>query len=550
MSTDDKRGQVRQIRRAAGVPDDVPREPGPGDSAAVEWGELLPLGGPRALTAFPLPTLPAWGRSMVAGVAEETQTPEDLAAVVYLGSLAAAAGGRAVVDVQSGWTEPVNLYAAVAMEPGSRKSAVFRAMTAPVLDAERDLQATASADRQEREAALKIAEGAAGRAIEEAGRRQAEADHMKDEPTRKRAEEAKAEAIAAKQMIDSIKVPAAPRMIADDATPEALASLLAEQGGQIAAMSAEGDLFDIMSGRYSRDGQASNLGVFLKGHAGDLLLIDRKGREPERIEHPALTITLCIQPSVLRDIAGRPALRGRGLLARVLYSLPRDIVGYRKVNPDLMPGHVKDGYARDLKALALTMAEWTTPAVLMLTPAAREILAAYQERIEPRLRAAEGDLASIRDWASKLAGAVVRIAGLLHLAEHIKDGYARPIDAGTMERAILIGDYFTDHALAAFARMGADPLSDKAAAVLAWIRRSQVGEFTRRDLFDGIRGTVFTKAEDVDEPLELLIDHGYIQLIDRPATTKRGGRPPSPRYAVHPGAMLWPTQPAQPAQLP
>lgn len=547
MSTDDKRAQVQQIRRSVRVPDDAPREPDTAAPGMVEWGELQPLGRPRALMSFPMDALPVWGRSMVAGVAEETQTPQDLAGVVYLGSLAAAAGGRAVVNVQPGWIEPVNLYAAVAMEPGSRKSAVFRIMTGPVLDAEQALQEAARTDRQEQEAALKIAEGAAARALEEAGRRQAEADHVKDDVTRRRAEEAKAEAIAAKQMIDSIKVPTSPRMIADDATPEALASLLAQQGGQIAAMSAEGDLFDIMSGRYSRDGQAANLGVFLKGHAGDLLLIDRKGREPERIEHPALTIALCIQPSVLRDIAGRPALRGRGLLARILYSLPRDIVGYRKVNPGLMPGHVKDDYARDMKALALTMAEWTTPAALVLTPEAREVLAAHQERTEPRLRAAEGDLSSIRDWASKLTGAVVRIAGLLHLAEHIKDGHAQPIDADTMERAVQLGDYFTDHALAAFARMGADPLSGKAVAVLAWIRRAQAAEFTRRDLFDGIRGTVFTKAEDVDEPLEVLIDHGYIQLIERPSPTKRGGRPPSPRYAVHPEAMLWPAQPAQPA---
>ena len=92
----------------------------------------------------------------------------------------------------------------------------------------------------------------------------------------------------------------------------------------MAVLSAEGDLFDIMSGRYSRDGQVPNLGIFLKGHAGDLLLVDRKGREPERIDKPALTIVVTIQPQVLLDIARRPVLRGRGLLARVLYCLPPD----------------------------------------------------------------------------------------------------------------------------------------------------------------------------------------------------------------------------------
>src|SRR5207248_670124 len=83
------------------------------------------------------------------------------------------------------------------------------------------------------------------------------------------------------------------------------------------------------------------------------------------------------------------------------------------------------------------------------TPEARKLLSGYQEEIEPRLRASGGDLADLRDWASKLAGAAVRLAGLLHLAAHLRDGYQRPIEADTMERAIQLGRYFTEHARAA-----------------------------------------------------------------------------------------------------
>ena len=42
-----------------------------------------------------------------------------------------------------------------------------------------------------------------------------------------------------------------PRLVADDITPEAAASLLAEQGGRLAIISAEGGIFDIIAGRYS-----------------------------------------------------------------------------------------------------------------------------------------------------------------------------------------------------------------------------------------------------------------------------------------------------------
>jgi replicative DNA helicase len=288
-----------------------------------------------------------------------------------------------------------------------------------------------------------------------------------------------------------------------------------------------------MSGRYSKDGQA-NLGVFLKGHAGDLLLVDRKGREPERIDKPALTIVVTIQPQVLLDIARRPVLRGRGLLARILYSFPPDTVGYRRIDVDPVPSEIAETYHRNMKALALSLAEWTDPAVLVLTPEARKLLAEYQEEIEPRLRAIGGDLAEIRDWASKQAGATVRIAGLLHLAGDLAKGWGRPVDADAMTNAIELGQYFTSHARAAFARMGSDPLIDDALAVLAWIERTDPARFTRRDAHMGLSRARFPKVTDLDPALALLVDHGYLRRADTGQERAGRGRPPSPAYEVHP----------------
>jgi hypothetical protein len=59
------------------------------------------------------------------------------------------------------------------------------------------------------------------------------------------------EVIGAAQIADGIEVPPVPRLLADDITPEAAASLLAEQGGRLAIISAEGGIFDIIAGRYS-----------------------------------------------------------------------------------------------------------------------------------------------------------------------------------------------------------------------------------------------------------------------------------------------------------
>jgi replicative DNA helicase len=484
------------------------------------WEPFTPLVSTGRLPAFPADALPPWGKVMVEAVAEETQTPPDLPGVLFLGVLATAAGGRAEVEVQAGWTEPLNLYAVPALDPGSRKSAVVREMTRPILDAEEALRVTVGASIAESSVDLEIAQEAAKIA------RQAAARCGTDD--------AKADAIAKAQLIGSITVPAWPRLIADDVTAEALTSLLAEQGGRIAVLSAEGDLFDIMCGRYTRDGQVPNLGIFLKGHAGDLLLVDRKGREPERIDHPALTIVVTIQPQVLLDIARRPVLRGRGLLARVLYSLPPDLVGHRRVEVTSVPAEDRAAYRANATALILSLADWTDPAKLLMTEQARKLLGEFQVEIEPRLRKDTGDLAELRDWASKLAGATVRLAGLLHLGEHLGDGWGKSIESGTMERAIQLGRYFTDHARAAFRQMGADPQIADAQALLAWVTRTRAAEFSRRDAFRGVQSARFQKVTDLDEPIALLVEHGYIRPAALAPTDSRAGRPPGPSYQVHP----------------
>lgn len=164
--------------------------------------------------------------------------------------------------------------------------------------------------------------------------------------------------------------------------------------------------------------------------------------------------------------------------------------------------------------------------------------------IEPQLDPHGGQFATIADWAGKWAGHVVRIAGLLHLADTLRTGHDQPITEATMRAAETIGRYYLDHALAVFDLMGhSSPELDDARAVLAWITRAGADRFTRRDLFTGIRNTTrFVRATDVDPALGLLIEHGYI----RPRLTEKnpkGGRP-SQTYDVHPATHT--TTPARP----
>jgi hypothetical protein len=455
---------------------------------------------------------------MVAAVAEETQTPADLAGCLALACLAAAAGGRVRVRIRGRWHEPANLYTAVALPPGNRKSAVFDLMTKPIMDVEKALHAASGIRRIEAETTQRLLKAAAERAASKA----ANADP--DDRTK-----ATQEAVALAQEAEAVTVPCETQLIADDATQASLATLLAEQGGRIAIMSPEGGVFDIIAGLYSGP---PDMTIFLKGHAGDRVRVNRQGRPSQFVERPAVTMGLAIQPEVLEAIARVKGADGRGLLARYLYSVPESLVGYRQLDPEPIPDQVADAYTQHLTALTTELADWTDPAILRLTPEADAVLLAFQKVTESRM-AKGGTLAQIVKWASKRDGAVARIAALLHLAAHPTDGWRLPIDAATMAAATRLGDYFTVHALHVFDAMGAAPGRDPARILLDHLTSNPpAGAFTKRDLFRTVSRVDFPTMADLSPALDLLEEHGWLRMQAPPPRSGRGGRPPPP---PHPG---------------
>jgi hypothetical protein len=500
------------------------------------WEPPIPFGMAGEVPAFPVEVLPGWLSDYVCAVATATQTPPDLAGMLALAVLATVAAGAVEVQPRPGWREPLCLFVVVGMDAGARKSSVFTALTRPVADFEHQ-QATAALPAITETATLRrIADQAAAAA--EAAASKAPADQT---------EERQAEAIARAAEAASLVVPPLPRWLVDDATPEALAGLLATYG-RIALLSPEGDVFDQMAGRYNQAGP--NLGVYLKGHAGDLLKVDRRGRPPEYVQRPCLTIGLAVQPEVLRGLAGRPGFGGRGLLARFLYSLPESLVGRRQPGAPPVPQPVADRYARELQALAASLvvpAGNDGPTVLTLNQQAGELLLAFEHDLEPRLAAGAGDLAQLAGWAAKLAGATCRLAALLHLASHLRNGWDRPIVGDTFAGAVRLAGYLVEHARAVFDLMGADPRIDDARWLLDWISRTGQVQFTRRDAHHAAPRGRFPKATDLDPALALLEEHGWLRRIDADSPGPKGGRPPSPRFLVNP---LHPTtEPTEPTNL-
>ena len=501
------------------------------DTGTTGTDEPLPL--PATFgPAFPVDALPEDLRAIVVAHAEALQVPPGLSASLALGTLAAALNAarspRHTVRARPDWTEPTNAFIVIILPSGERKSPAFLWFAAPLEQREAELLAMEGPDVQENLALydvllsrLKAAKQAAAHEGDEAKRRDAE------ERVRSLAREAA-----------SYELAVVPRVLADDVTPEAVASLLADHGS-IAIASSEGGIFEMIAGRYSD--RVPNLDVYLKGFSGDAIRVDRKTRPAEHIEHPALTVDVTVQPQVLRSLGQhRELFRGRGLLSRFLYELPEPRVGYRAIDPTPMPPQLTATWnSRTLTILRLP----PVAAELRLDEAASAEFRAFRERVEVELRPG-GGLAEIRDWGAKLPGHVLRIAAALHVWKATVPGADRlpqeiAVDYETIVSGVTIGEHYAEHAAIAYAMMGegerSEPARDLLETIVAWGEES----FSTRGLYQRLRRR-FNSVAQLEAVLRDLEGAGCLTREPGPARD-RAGRPPSPRWKVNPGVASRPS---------
>ena len=489
------------------------------EADARGWPNPAPLSATPDLPTFPVWAFPDWLAEYTARLAEATQTPPDLAGSLALAVLAVAAGGKVWVQGRPGWTEPTNLFTLVVLPPGNRKSEVYKHMTAPIRAAEAILVEQAKPVIAEAVIARRVAEAHA----EKTEKAAAAASDPDDQAA------ALDEAATARLALGETTIPAEPCLFSDDATMERLTTHLFEQGGRFAILSPEGEIFSIAAGRYSG---APGFAVLKAGHAGEEMRIDRVGRPPERIPAATITLGICTQPGVLARLGETPQFLEQGLLGRLLYSLPKSLLGYRDPNPEPIPPSFTDTYRTNVTSLILSLHALSEPATLRCAPDTEAAITALLAETEPRFRPG-GDLAHMTDWGGKYVGAVVRIAALLHLAEHFRNGWDRPISLATFQAARQIGEYYTVHAQAAYDAIGADPAVADARALLEWIKRTGTTQFSPRDVLSSLRR--FKKVADLEPGLRVLESHGWIRRIPTAPKTGRG-RKPGPVYETHPDA--------------
>jgi putative DNA primase/helicase len=468
--------------------------------------------------------LPTWASEFALAVGEHVQVAPELVIANILGVVATCLSRKFEIVLKPRYREPLNLYILAPLPSGERKSGTQTLCTAPLTEWEqaqarqiREERIEARVRRESLEAIIKSKQGRLGKAkIEDRDSLIAEITQLqKDLP----------------------EIPNEPRLLGDDITPEAAAPVMAANNERLGIISAEGGLFDTLAGRYSSG--IPNLDLFLKGHSGDFVRVDRKGGAPVMMNAPALTLALSPQPDVMTGLAQKPSFRGRGLLARFAYILPQSMLGQRTFETDPIPASVSAAYLHSINTMldipwARNEFGEPTPYVLTLEPDALKEWVEFAGKVEVGLRDG-GKFETLRDWAGKLPGLAGRLAGILHCMEHLSDAHLHKVTQPTMANALELGTALTSHAMAAFALIGADPNIEAAKKVLAWIQRGAVEEFTATDCYRSLRGT-YPRMEMIRSALGVLEERLHI-FPAKVETNEGPGRPPSPAYKVNPLAL-------------
>lgn len=519
-----------EVRRKAGVSDEAIRaelvaladaspsprhrnqpEQAPSVNGGYGDGDGLPEPAPSLNLTEAFPGSVRYVRDYFEALAESTQTPVEMPALLGLAVASAAVCSVAEVRGHGDHVEPAPLWAMVLSEPGTRKSAVLAALQAPVLAWEGDRAKTLRPV---------VAEAHQKRKIAEKRLAKMEDDAVKASDP-ERAAALTAEAVAIRQKIEAEPLPVLPRLLASEPTPEALAIQMAQNHGRALLASAEADSLDIIRGRYSG---GANFGLCLKAHAGDAVRETRVGRAGVVIDRPALAQALCVQPESVRALWADRNAEGRGLLARFLVAAPPDLVGRRNPRPDPVPPFIRAGWEAAIGRL-LSFEPKEKPVMVGLSPEADLLYLDFQRRIERELGG--GSLADRRAWGGKLCGLVLRVALTLHALGTWGSTQGRPedyptIDAATMAAAISWGDFAAAAERHAVGMLTEDEADQGRRKLIDWIGRRNE-PVTASQLAHGLR-QYRNDATGAETALNDLVEAGLGEW-QMDGTRVQGGRP-------------------------
>lgn len=133
----------------------------------------------------------------------------------------------------------------------------------------------------------------------------------------------------------------------------------------------------------------------------------------------------------------------------------------------------------------------------------------YAKVIEMLMGEEIGKLTHMTDWAGKLAGAIARMAGLIHCMRYVNSNPSdHEISLEDMHAAVKIGHCSTSHAIAVFDLLHQDGGVPIARQLLNWIKYEKLIQFKFRDVQ---RKFIRFNKNELEPVLTLLKEHEILQ---------------------------------------
>ena len=440
---------------------------------------------------YPTEALPAIIRHAVLNYHEYGQQPLPLIACSALANVSLACQSAANVMRDNLLTSPISLYFLVIAASGERKSAADSAFGKSIRQWEKNIREellpevrTAQAKHQ----AWKITKNAL---------------LLKIKNTFKDKDRQMLEKTLIKLVESEPLVPLLPTLFFEDATQEALTEHLAHGWPSASLWSDEGGIV------LSSQGLKANTTKFvttLNGlWDGKSFSIHRKTSRSFTVSHRRLTLNIMVQPMILQQLLARGAeiSRHSGFLARTLMACPESSMGTRYYKePPTSLGSLKAFWQRitDCLNLSLVLDKDGCESIptLKFSPAAKKVWTSFFNGVESGLKNPSKWLL-IKDFASKSAENVARLAALLHLFE----GKNGDISPATIENAIQIVEWHLWEARRLFGTKLLSSMEKDSVNLLQWIKDKKLRQTTLRHLqqFSPLRD-----RQKLDKAIEYLVE--------------------------------------------
>ncbi|MDD2920232.1 DUF3987 domain-containing protein [Rhodoferax sp.] len=392
------------------------------------WPELQPLIVQSVAHEYPMDALPPLIRGAVLEVCGFVKAPVPLVAMSALAALSVAIQAHTDVQRAAKLDGPCSLFLCCIADSGERKTSCDNYFTKAI----RDYQ------DKERETAKRLIQAY-----------ETDMDTWKaqrsgvQEKIKSLARDGKPTNLLVNQLHDldrdKPKAPRVPRLLYSDATPEALASNLANGWPSGGIFSNEGGI--VLGGHaMNKDAAMRNMARLNQLWDGKIGATDRVTTAGYGDTTARLTMSLQVQEPTLRAFFANTGglARGTGFLARFLVAWPVSTMGTRMFTPPPDGWPALAGFNTRITAILDRHAPVDengvlTPAMLALSPEAKQAWVTFHDRVETQL-ANGGELFDLRDVGSKAADNVARLAALFHAFA----GSVGPIDFECIESAVQV----------------------------------------------------------------------------------------------------------------